>query len=934
MASHVFKASFTKGELTPFAHARADIELYQQGAELLQNWCVKKYGGVFRRPSTSFLGQAKYPDRQARLIPFVFNSTGQAYQLEFGDGYIRFWIDYGQILDDAMDVLEIESPYEEDDLIDIQFVVDGDVMYIAHPRHFPRSLRRNSHNDWELTNLDFIDGPYLPINDTPTTITLDGTASEGADRTITFTYSGLDPFLTVADIGRMMRFQLDGFWWWATITAVTSDSICDVLIHKVNARTNEDEGSLGTPPVSASLETVTWRMGAFSAGKPAPVRTILTAGTSWSVPSDWNDNDNTIEVFGGGGGGRGAVAGGGGGGAYSRINNLDLTPSASIAYAIGAAGAAGTSGVNGGNGGDTYFNGASFAAASVGAKGGLGSTGSSGALGGQSSAGIGNVKFSGGNGAATSSGGTASGGGGGAAGPSGAGQNASTTTGGRANGGLGAAGGTLNNSGANGDEYAGTHGPGGGGGARGEASVGAGGNYGGGGGGGASAQAGGAGKAGLIVITYTPATAVLHDTPGYPGSICIFDNRVVWGRTNANPRAVFCSYAGLPLRYSPSDAAGTVTASHGFTFDLRAGLVDPILWLRDGQRIRIGTASAIRSLGSSDGTSAMGARNVSHRLEVPVGSSPAMPIEVGPALAFLARFGSGVHDLIFDYQTNSLAAPDLSVLAEHLFEGGALGLAFQDVPDKLLWHYDAEGGLYCTTVERNERVFAFSRHDVSGQVESISVIPTATRHELWLIVKRTINGSEVRYIEALEKVFNSRVDAIEDAKFLDCGATYEGAATNAVGGLEHLEGETVDAFADGIWYAGLEVTGGEIELPDEVEAEVIHVGLPIENLGTLLRAPAQGPDGALLGRRKKVLEIVVDCIGSMGIEVRAKNRDWQLLRNPKPEDLLGEPIPLYSGVMKKNVGDTWDGEGQVEFKVTGPYPAMIRAFNVQIESEP
>lgn len=211
---------------------------------------------------------------------------------------------------------------------------------------------------------------------------------------------------------------------------------------------------------------------------------FLTSSTSWTVPSDWNSSDNTIEVIGGGSNG---AASGGGGGAYAKITNLSLTPGGSATYQVGAAGA---------SGGDTYFNGSgtTCAAQSVCAK------GASTATGGSAGSSIGSLTYSGG------SGGAANGGGGGAAGPNGAGNNGSGNggAGGSGDAGSGGAGGSAGGgAGGNGTEWDATHGSGGGGGGNGAA--GAGGNYGAGGGGGTK-QGGVAGKQGLIVITYTPST--------------------------------------------------------------------------------------------------------------------------------------------------------------------------------------------------------------------------------------------------------------------------------------------------------------------------------------------------------------------------------------------------------------------------------------------
>lgn len=56
---------------------------------------------------------------------------------------------------------------------------------------------------------------------------------------------------------------------------------------------------------------------------------IFSSSTTWTVPADWNDADNTFQCIGGGGGARGARhcgsggkygGGGGGGGGAGRSN--------------------------------------------------------------------------------------------------------------------------------------------------------------------------------------------------------------------------------------------------------------------------------------------------------------------------------------------------------------------------------------------------------------------------------------------------------------------------------------------------------------------------------------------------------------------------------------------------------------------------------------
>src|SRR4029079_15996787 len=79
--------------------------------------------------------------------------------------------------------------------------------------------------------------------------------------------------------------------------------------------------------------------------------TAFGSGT-WTVPSDWNNAANTIEVIGGGAGGAATctnACGGGGGGAYAKATNVTLTPGANVSYNVANGALAGV------NGNNTYF---------------------------------------------------------------------------------------------------------------------------------------------------------------------------------------------------------------------------------------------------------------------------------------------------------------------------------------------------------------------------------------------------------------------------------------------------------------------------------------------------------------------------------------------------------------------------------------------------
>ena len=230
--------NFTGGELSPRLDGRNDLAKYASGCSTLENLVVYPHGSAARRPGTNFVAAVKDSTKKTRLIPFEFSTT-QTYMLEFGDQYIRFYKDNGQILSGGS-AYEISTPYLEAELFDLKFAQSADVMYICHPNHEVEKLSRTGHTSWSLTDVDFTNGPYLDTNISTTTISMSA-HTVGTGRTMTASAS---TFVST-DVGRLVRFR-DGY---AKITAFTSVTVVTVEILK-------DMGS--------SSSSTDWSLGAFS----------------------------------------------------------------------------------------------------------------------------------------------------------------------------------------------------------------------------------------------------------------------------------------------------------------------------------------------------------------------------------------------------------------------------------------------------------------------------------------------------------------------------------------------------------------------------------------------------------------------------------------------------------------------------------------------
>ncbi len=251
--------SFTAGEMSDSMQGRTDFAKYFSAASRIENFVVLPHGPITRRPGTYFVSEVKDSTAKTRLIPFTF-STEQTYILEFGNQYIRFYKDNGQITSSGS-AYEISSPYTTAQLFDLKFAQSADVMYICNENHPVKKLSRTGHTSWSLADVDFTDGPYLDTNTTSTTLTPASTSGTAIN------LNASAAVFVSTDVGRLVRFS-GGF---GKITNFNSSTLVQIDILDDFDNTNA---------------VSTWKLGAFSAttGHPRCVsffeQRLVFAGTS------------------------------------------------------------------------------------------------------------------------------------------------------------------------------------------------------------------------------------------------------------------------------------------------------------------------------------------------------------------------------------------------------------------------------------------------------------------------------------------------------------------------------------------------------------------------------------------------------------------------------------------------------------------------------
>lgn len=175
------------------------------------------------------------------------------------------------------------------------------------------------------------------------------------------------------------------------------------------------------------------------------------------------------------------------------------------------------------------------------------------------------------------------------------------------------------------------------------------------------------------------------------------------------------------------------------------------------------------------------------------GSVQTLPISIDSVVLFVQRNGQKIREFTFDFEKDGRVARDISILAEHLLRRSpAKEITYQQDPDSTVWIVRRDGVLIGMTFEREQKIIGAARNIIGGSylggnavVESVTVIPSpdGTTDQLWLLVKRTVNGATVRYVEYMEAQFSPAIDptssvleritALDQAYFVDSGLSLD-----------------------------------------------------------------------------------------------------------------------------------------------------------------
>jgi hypothetical protein len=439
---------------------------------------------------------------------------------------------------------------------------------------------------------------------------------------------------------------------------------------------------------------------------------------------------------------------------------------------------------------------------------------------------------------------------------------------------------------------------------------------------------------GLCKITgYTSTTVVdavivkeMFDTTAAPSEAWSVES-AVWNAYDGYPKAIALHQQALYAAGTTTNPVTVTRSKIGDIYDFTMGTDDSDAFSYNidsagqNQILHLFPMNSLMALTGGNGFSLFGGvekpitpTNLQADNETDHGSSQVRPVRVGSQLVFVQRAGKKLHAMAYDYSSDSFNDIDLSLLSSHITEPGITDMAYQQEPESLVWLTLNDGTFATCTIDKAQEIIGWARHSTDGVIESIATIPGDGTNETWCIVRRTIGGNAVRYVERFDPNLCT-----------DCALTgTSGPGSIVWSGLNHLEGKIVDIIADGAVMAQQVVSGGEITL--DRTAFAVEIGLHYApRVKTLPLELSGGGGGTIQGTNQSINKAILRVLNTYGATINGQYFDFRKFGDA----LLDRPPPAFTGDFAIEMLG-WDYGSQVDIVFDLPLKFHLLAVIAQL----
>lgn len=886
MSVRVTQLSYNSGIMSGLMSGRADDTKYGSGLQVCRNARCTPQGPIENRPGFMYVAETKYPGKKARLIPFTY-SVDQTMIIELGDRYVRFHTQGKTLMNsEGTAPYELATPWKEEDLFQIHYTQNAEVMTLVHPYYPPQELRRYSMTDWRLVPVSMVTSLQPPEGVTSVRLTSAANDSNSDKYEQTYVVTSLNEDRTEESEASKETTVKANLYATGTTVKVSWKTAPGAKYYRVYKLQGGIYGYIGetmetsiiddniapetgqTPPylddvfqVSGGITNVEILNGGSGYKNGNRIVRFLDHGEvdrqwSGSWPDiEWRYNMPVTLPYPGTGGAHGSVhfdgivdREGNGSGATASVTygpdyngyntsvvKVNLTNDGGDNYVDPVASFRWTSGV------DDVLTARLRVFAEVEENpitlNIVDDTGYGGVLG-----------FSIENGVFTD------------AWVKSAGRNYTDPT--------------------------------------------------------------------VQVISKNGSGARFKLTIGnagdYPAAVGYFEQRRIFAGSRLRPQQIWMTATGtesnmtyhLPLQ--DDDRISFAVASRDLNQIQHVIALQQLLMLTSAAEWRVSPLNS----------DAITPTSISVRPQSYVGASSVQPVMANNTAIYAAARGGHIREIAYNYNAGGYVSGDLSLRATGLFDGyDILDLSFSKEPFPVVWAVSSSGSLLGLTYVPEQQVGAWFEYTTAGAFESVAVVQEGLDDVIYTITSRTINGETKRFVECSTR----REDTTpRRGNFLDCSGEYFGDETTSVSGITWLAGQEVTVNADGAVVTGLKVgEDGTLTLPKK--ASRVVVGLPYSMEVRTMPIVAQVSDGSLAkGHTKNVSRVWLRLKNSAAPEVGSNFSDMAQVKT-RTKETFGEPPRLIDGVIEALPPGKWEDDTGVCVRMDKPLPFTLISHSSEIE---
>ena len=246
---------------------------------------------------------------------------------------------------------------------------------------------------------------------------------------------------------------------------------------------------------------------------------------------------------------------------------------------------------------------------------------------------------------------------------------------------------------------------------------------------------------------------------GYPGSVAMYQDRLVFASTKLQPQTIWLSRTG---DYADFSISSTLKDDDAVNITLAGSSADGIHSLiTTGDLLAFTNSGEWKISGAGDNGAITPSALTAHQ-QTNIGTKNIKPIVADGRIIVVQAQGEKIYSLGYDLNTDGYVGSEITILSNHIFESKEIvSIAYQRTPDSLIWVAFSDNTFASCTYNPEHEIIGWAQHESAYLNFGFRAF----------IAIQGINQTEIFGIAIKDALvrFCSRYDGV----YTDCGISFE-----------------------------------------------------------------------------------------------------------------------------------------------------------------